>query len=99
MTAKGGGVRLFGQGADGAAAAGNNTGNQTTITGYDGSLATSTTARTGVYGGGGTGAEDDSGSSAGAGGNGGVRIMWGDIRTFPSTNADEASDLGNTTTY
>ena len=59
----------------------------------------STAERTGQYGGGGTGAEDDSGGAGGSGAAGGVRIMWGLNRLFPGTNADQTSDLGNTTTY
>jgi hypothetical protein len=98
VTAKGGGVALFGQGADGAASASNNTQGNLTTQGYRGSEANSTTIKSGEYGGGGCGCEDDSGGAAAPGNRGAIRIMWGVDRAFPSTNADEANDEGNTTT-
>ncbi len=98
ITAGGGGVMPYGEGASGAAAGSNNTGNQTSIQGFQGSpVGASLTSS--QYGGGGTGSEDDSGGAAGAGDQGVVRIIWGDGRQFPSTNTAESFSNGNVTTY
>ena len=98
VTSRGGGTAIFGQGSNGAASSGNNTSGNSSTQGYRGSEASATTIKSGEYGGGGCGAEDDSGAGGGDGNRGVVRIMWGESRSFPNTNTDEASDLGNTTT-
>ena len=98
VTSRGGGTAIFGEGANGAASSGNNSQGNSTTQGYRGSESAATTIKSGEYGGGGCGAEDDSGAGGGDGNRGVVRIMWGESRSFPNTNTDEASDLGNTTT-
>ena len=98
VTAGGGGVMPYGEGTSGAAAGSNNTGNQTSIQGFQGSPVGSALASS-QYGGGGTGSEDDSGGAAGAGDQGVVRIIWGNNRQFPSTNTAESFSNGNVTTY
>tara|TARA_R110001606_G_scaffold25901_4_gene83951 strand:- start:6783 stop:7781 length:999 start_codon:yes stop_codon:yes gene_type:complete len=96
ITTGGGGVQIFGEGANGAQASSNNTSSQTSTRGFQGSPS-GTSTNTGVYGGGGTGSEDDSGNRAGPGSNGVVRIIWGGGRSFPSTNTDQSSSNGNIT--
>lgn len=96
VTTGGGGVNVYGAGASGAQASVNNTSNQTTTRGFQGSPVGAST-QTGTYGGGGTGAEDDSGAGGGTGSAGVVRIIWGPGRAFPSTNTDQASSNGNVT--
>ena len=44
------------------------------------------TLQAGTYGGGGGGIEDDTSSWGHAGGSGGIRIIWGNNRSYPSTN-------------
>ncbi len=98
ITAGGGGVMPYGEGANGARSTGNNTGSQTSIQGFQGSPV-SASLNSSQYGGGGTGSEDDSGGAAGIGDPGVVRIIWGDNRQFPSTNTAESFSNGNVTTY
>lgn len=82
----GGGVGVLGQGSNGAGGTSTD-GNQYGRGGSGGTNAEGTNA--GTYGGGG-GAPDDNESNApgGDGGNGAVRIMYGDSRTFPNDAAD-----------
>lgn len=98
----GGGVGLYGEGASGAAT-GNLDGSYGTG-GYGGSGgvkgqyhtgASSGMGKGGAFGGGGGADEDDSPNKGGDGGDGGVRIIWGPGRSFPSTDTDEASSDGN----
>ena len=98
VTARGGGTAIYGQDSNGAASSGNNTSGDSTTQGYRGSEGSATTIKSGEYGGGGCGAEDDSGNGGADGNRGVIRIIWGENRSFPNTNTDEASDLGNTTT-
>ena len=55
-------------------------------------------ARGGVYGGGGGAGYNSSHNWSSKGGNGGVRIIWGAGRAFPSTNVDLASSIEGETT-
>lgn len=76
----GGGVGLLGEGSNGSGGATNDGGN-------GGSGGGNHSGRHGgSYGGGGGGLEDDTSGTGGGGGGGAVRIMWGDNRSYPSTN-------------
>lgn len=87
----GGGVGLFGEGASGTGGTGSSSdaisGGTGGSGGTDGGIWSTVTiqARGGLYGGGG-GSSDTSGDENGAGGDGGLRIVWGSGRSFPSTN-------------
>lgn len=74
----GGGVGILGEGANGSGGTGSTRGG-----GGSGGTGGSTTPIGGAYGGGGAGAD---GTTSGAGAGGAVRIIWGDNRSFPSTN-------------
>ena len=50
------------------------------------------------YGGGGGGNSSIYSGTGGNGGQGVVRILWGDGRSFPSTNVALSDSLGNVTT-
>jgi hypothetical protein len=109
--AGGGGVGLYGQGANGNAAITDieaNDGLDFFMLGMGGSgganglCPQSSPGNGGKYGGGGGGYY--SAYSLGVnwtnynGGQGGVRIIWGTGRAFPSTNVDQSSSHGNVTT-
>jgi len=99
--AGGGGVGMYGQGASGSG--GGSSGNGGTLgygggggsggTGGDNSSSTMyyPAGSGGLRGGGGGGTNDGSTgpNQSGAGGNGGVRIIWGSSRSFPSTNVGQ----------
>lgn len=94
----GGGVGIYGQGTSGVAgisAARSGGGGSGGTTAYN---ATGITA--GVRGGGGGGATGSGGTpnEGNNGGNGAVRIIWGESRSFPSTNVDAASSTQVETT-
>ena len=83
----GGGVGIYGQGANGAAGANAPTGSASSgVAGLPGSGGSGQ-----QYGGGGGGSSSTNGLGA-------VRIIWGDGRSFPLTNTNEASSDGNITT-
>jgi hypothetical protein len=99
--AGGGGVGMYGQGSDGSG--GGSSGSGGTL-GYGGGAgsggnagenSSSTTyypaGSGGLRGGGGGGTNDGSSApnESGAGGSGGVRIIWGNGRSFPSTNVGQ----------
>jgi hypothetical protein len=46
-----------------------------------------------LYGGGGGSKDDSESGEGGYGGAGGVRILWGDGRSFPSTNVSNSSNV------
>ena len=85
----GGGVGLYGQGTNGSTnatpSAKMGSYNLSPSTG-DGRQTVATSLQSGTYGGGGGAIEDDTSSAGHAGGNGGIRIIWGSGRTYPSTN-------------
>ena len=82
----GGGVGLDGQGTDGLRGTPNNPGG-----GGSGGAGGGKAGIGGLYGGGAGGCEDDTNRSGSVGGAGGVRIIWGSGRSYPSTNtADES---------
>jgi len=98
----GGGVGLFGEGANGAAGASTSQDGRGGFGGSGGtdafSASTSTTgvnvygaapnqSAPGLRGGGGSGSDNPGTAEQANGGNGGVRIIWGPGRAFPSTNA------------
>ena len=100
----GGGVGVYGEGSSGGGGTGTihgtygragSGGSNGSSGGYFGNG--------GGYGGGGSTPADDypsnGGSHSGSGGNGAVRIIWGDGRSFPSTNVDLASSTDGETTY
>jgi hypothetical protein len=106
--AGGGGVGIYGQGANGVASPINNPASGQVNAALGGSGAGysgvgagnhSGAAPNGFgdfnrdFGGGGGGAHN--GDFGGKGGQGVVRIIWGEGRSFPSTNVDEASSEGN----
>jgi hypothetical protein len=97
----GGGVGLLGQGSNGSAGASTTADGRGGFGGSGGanafSASTSTTAvnvygtapnqsAPGVYGGGGSGSDNPTVAEQANGGVGGVRIIWGPGRSFPSTN-------------
>jgi len=97
----GGGVGLLGQGSNGAAGASTTSDGRGGFGGSGGtnafSASTSTTAvnvygiapnqsAPGLRGGGGSGSDNPGTAEQANGGNGGVRIIWGPGRSFPSTN-------------
>jgi len=93
----GGGVEVFGEGSSGAGGSGDvASGGIGGSGGQDGQTGSAGGAG-GVRGGGGGG--DGTSGISGSGGSGAVRIIWGESRSFPSTNTDQASSLGNVTTY
>jgi hypothetical protein len=86
----GGGVGIFGKGADGVGSSsyfggGGGSGGQAGVGGEGSGQSGSRIINGGAFGGGGGG----SGTSYGGGwgGQGAVRIIWGDNRSFPATNA------------
>jgi hypothetical protein len=99
----GGGVGVYGQGTSGQ---GGNSGLPGSGgSGGDGGGAGYTVSNEGyggdggLYGGGGgAGQNNDSPAMGGSGANGAVRIIWGDGRSFPSTNVDQASSTAGETT-
>ena len=96
----GGGVGLLGQGSNGSGGpgGGGSGGNNGSTSRYNG-LSHNGLAG-GNYGGGGGGGANQPGSSisdAGRGGNGGMRIIWGPGRSFPSTlTVDQTTTSGST---
>ena len=92
----GGGVGIFGQGSNGPAGT-TSQGGQGGSGGSNGILINNDSGKPngGTYGGGG-GTND---SNSGDGAQGAVRVIWGDGRSFPTTNVDQASSEGNVTTY
>jgi hypothetical protein len=78
----GGGVGLFGRGADGVGT--------TATSGNPGSGGVGK-----LYGGGGKGNTNSDGGLDG--GSGAVRIVWGPSRSFPTTNVDVKTDIDMTT--
>lgn len=88
----GGGVGILGEGTSGAASADGASGN-------GGSGGANGTFNGGLYGGGGAGAAGDS-NTGGSGANGAVRFIWGDDRSYPSTNTgDLTPGTPSTTSY
>lgn len=90
----GGGVGLLGQGTSGAAASSLGQGGERGSGGTDGSSTSNVNgANGGKYGGGaGGGAYNDNTATAGVAGvpgAGGIRIIWGAGRAFPSTNTGD----------
>lgn len=89
-TQSGGGVGLYGEGSSGTGGGG--LGSQLGPVSGIGSQTSATPASNGTYGqastfGGGGGAiEDDTASYGFTGGSGGIRIIWGNGRSYPSTN-------------
>ena len=82
----GGGVGLYGQGTNGSDAVDKRgSANLSPSTG-DGRMTAAATLQAGTFGGGGGGIEDDTSSGGHAGGSGGIRIIWGNNRSYPSTN-------------
>lgn len=77
----GGGVGLDGQGSDGPGGSGREPGG-----GGSGGSGGGKAGIGGTYGGGAGGPEDDTNRSGSVGGAGGVRIIWGSGRSYPSTN-------------
>jgi hypothetical protein len=77
----GGGVGLEGQGSNGSGSSTNNPGG-----GGSGGTGGGTAGVGGTYGGGAGGCEDDTNRTGSVGGAGGVRIIWGAGRSYPSTN-------------
>jgi len=77
----GGGVGLDGQGSDGPGGSKNKPGG-----GGSGGSGGGKAGVGGTYGGGAGGPEDDTNRSGSVGGAGGVRIIWGSGRSYPSTN-------------
>lgn len=99
----GGGVGVYGQGTSGQGGSSGLPGSGGS--GGDGGGAGYTVSNEGyggdggLYGGGGgTGQNNDSPEMGGSGANGAVRIIWGDGRSFPSTNVDLASSTAGETT-
>ena len=87
----GGGVGLYGIGADGVGFGGSSAGDFPPTQGGSGGAG-------GWFGAGGNYGGGKALSSAVSGGgnyNGALRIIWGEGRSFPSTNVDEASSFGN----
>ena len=80
----GGGVGLEGQGSNGTGNSVNNPGG-----GGSGGASGGTAGVGGTYGGGAGGCEDDTNRPGSAGGAGGVRIIWGSGRSYPSTNTGD----------
>ena len=103
----GGGVGLYGQGSNGLQGINNGAG---TLMGgggsggVDGVAIDSSTGSSawnysgGLYGGGGGSKDDSESGEGGYGGAGGVRILWGDGRSFPSTNVDNSHNVEVETT-
>ena len=85
----GGGVGLYGQGTSGSttstATAKMGSYNLSPSTG-DGRQTIATSLQSGTYGGGGGAIEDDTNSVGHHGGSGGIRIIWGSGRAYPTTN-------------
>ena len=84
----GGGVALYGEGTSGTT-----TTALSRIGSYDldpgtgdGRVTTAVSLQASTFGGGGGGIEDDTNSNGHSGGSGGIRIIWGDNRSYPSTN-------------
>ena len=77
----GGGTGLRGQGSNGAGGARNSNGKGGSSGGNGEAYGIG-----GQRGGGGGGCEDDTNRSGSAGGRGGARIIWGNGRSYPSTN-------------
>lgn len=82
----GGGVGLYGQGANGAAGV---RGDALKGGGGGSNGDTGTWIKTGIYGGGARGQSSNNGFGAVTGGNGGLRIIWGPGRAFPNTRTEE----------
>jgi|TARA_B100001094_G_scaffold181428_1_gene175812 hypothetical protein len=106
--ASGGGVGIYGEGSNGAAGSGVQ-GSTAGTAGGGGSGGTngSPSVQTGSgtnapdasgYGGGGAGNHGNGVGNGGAGGGGAVRIIWGNGRSFPSTNVDLVSSLDGEST-
>ena len=97
----GGGVGIYGQGTNGSggAATTDGSGGGGGSGGANGSDGTASGANGagGLYGGGGAGGEGAA-YTPGGGAHGVVRIIWGNGRSFPSTNVSYADSLGNETT-
>lgn len=100
QSAGGGGVGVYGQGSNGGGGqnatnptggGGGGSGGTFGGDGYYGSAGTG-----GTYGGGGGSPRNETSSST-YGQNGVVRILWGEGRSFPSTNVDLASSTGGQT--
>lgn len=88
----GGGVGVYGQGRNGNAASGRSGSGGSNIDPLN-----SNNSRN--YGGGAAGSFDyQSGATGQTAGQGAVRIIWGDGRSFPSTNVDQASSTAGETT-
>lgn len=81
----GGGVGLLGEGSSGTVPTSTGQGGNGGSGGSDGSVGNSASDG-GNYGGGGGADDDDPSTTGGDGGQGAVRIMWGDNRSYPSTN-------------
>ena len=106
--ASGGGVGIYGEGSNGAAGSGVQGSTAGTAGGggsggANGSPSVQTGSGTNApdasdYGGGGAGNHGDGVGNGGAGGGGAVRIIWGNGRSFPSTNVDLVSSLDGEST-
>ena len=90
----GGGVGLYGEGTSGSGGVGGGavgtgggagSANVSPSTG-DGRMTAPAVRQAGTFGGGGGGIDDDVISDGQNGGDGGIRIIWGDNRSYPSTN-------------
>lgn len=85
----GGGVNVYGQGDSGPQQATTSAGGWGGSGGASGGTSSTDNGATGgLYGGGGGGANDDAGSIGGTGGQGIVSIIWGQERSFPTTNIE-----------
>jgi hypothetical protein len=63
---------------------------------FSGTGQSSSNIQGGYYGGGGGGPGTSWPSASGSGGTGGVRIMWGSNRGYPSTNTGDVTPSGPT---
>jgi len=95
----GGGVGMFGAGANGV----QGEANVQALGGSGGTAASGGAGTTdqlpGLYGGGGGGNSSSYSGTAGDGGQGVVRVIFGTGRAFPSTNTDLSSSNGNVTIF
>lgn len=90
----GGGVGLYGEGASGAAGTyggGNGGGGGGGSGGAAGTNGDNPQGDGGLYGGGGGGAENN--GEHGVGAQGAVRIIWGDVREFPTTDVGDSAAM------
>jgi hypothetical protein len=84
----GGGVGILGEGSSGASGGGGGSGGSNGVNSGNSNPGSNTAVHGGLYGGGGSGG-DNFGTT---GGNGAVRIIWGDGRSYPSTSTSDQYD-------